>query len=144
LTKAVQAIKWSSTFNISLEINRFNVSPADIAACLFPVASVVFKEIGVSGTFVGNLCSSVALDIGSNGLSGFSSLFTVDIIKSQEVIVGPSVHLNWENSCLMWKSFQTHLINPRLEIEAFNWWDSVGNLILLKDVVVLAWWVHTK
>lgn len=45
---------------------------------------------------------------------------------------------------MIWKCFETHLINPWFEVEAIDWWDGIVLLALFENVVVLTWWVDSK
>ena len=129
-------------WHLSCKVDALGVSPVDIAAVN---AETILVDVGLhSRKLSGNNVLYCCVYLGLNSLSCITSGGTVSIIKSEHKVVGPSIHLNWEDSCLVWQSFKTHLINPGLEVEAFNWWNGVVLLLFGDFIVVLAWWVNSE
>jgi hypothetical protein len=125
------------------QFDRFSISPVNSVAEIGPS---VFVEVLLDLWLLRS--SSNSFDIGLNLIMNCfplsCSLWTIVVIKSEHVIIRPSVHLDRENSGLIRECLKTHFIDPWLEVKTFHWGDSIVFLFLCDFIVVLAWWVKTK
>lgn len=124
-----------------LKLDAFSDSPVHITANgIKALGSQVLLHSWVGSSSLG--FGGVNLSLHGSSLSLAKT--AVVVVDSEHPVVWLSVHLDWEDGGLVWQSLKSHLVNPWLEVEAFNGWDSVVLLLLSNLVVVLAWRVHSE
>lgn len=132
-----------SVLHAVLKLNALSISPCDIVAESIPILSELSIDV-VRQLVLGDLSLDEVVDFAFLCISLLLAFWAVFIIKSEHVVVGPAIHLNWEDRSLEWQCLQAHLINPWREVEAINWWHSVVLLACFKFVVVLSRGIKTE
>lgn len=132
-----------SVLHAVLKLDALSVSPGDVIAEALPVALEVVPDVLSEGRLL-NFGLDQFLNLAFDGVSSLLPLLAILIVKGQHVVVGPAVHLDWEDCRLEGKSGEAQLLNPWLEVEAVDGWDGVVLLARFDLVVVLAWRVQTQ
>lgn len=129
--------------SIKLEINTLGVSPVQIAASFFPRRAMSLEEGSEFCSLSINEFLGLRVNITLNLSLSLTSIVAIVIVQSQEIIIGPSIHLDWENGGLVWEGLIAHFVDPWCKVEVFNWRDGVGFLVIFQHVVVFTGWVDT-
>lgn len=79
-----------------LELYALGVGPGDVIAEALPIRLEVSFDV-VSKCCACNLGLNRRVNLGLDGVSCHLPLRAVLIIESQHVVIGPTIHLNWED-----------------------------------------------
>jgi hypothetical protein len=126
-----------SVLHAILKFDTLSVRPGNIVAESIPISLELIINV-VWQLVLCYLGLDKAVDFAFLGISLLLTFWTIVIVKCKHIVVGPSVHLNWEDRCLEWQCLKAHLLNPWCEVEAINWWHSVVLLAWFELVVVLS------
>lgn len=140
---ALLASRESAVLHAVLELDALGIGPCDVITEAIPIALEVRLDI-VSKSCLRHRCLDSCVDSALYTISGLLPLRAIVVVEGKHEVVRPAVHLDWEDRCLERKSLEAHLIDPGLEVEAVDGWDSVVLLTGLQLVVVLSRRVETQ
>lgn len=125
-----------------LELDALRVGPGDVITETLPVRLEASLD-GVCECGFLNQFLHLIINLGLDGLSCLLPLRAIVVVEGEHVVVGPAVHLNWEDGRLEGECSESQLFDPWLEVEAVDGWHGIVLLARLDLVVVLAWRVQT-
>ena len=125
-----------------VKVNAFGVGPVDIPTISAEPILIDSRLHSWKGSCHYGL--DTGIDRRLLGASSLCSCWAIVVVEGKHKVVGPSVHLDWEDSRLVRKGFETHLVYPWLEIKSVNWWNCIVFLTFLNNIVILSRRVNSE